>query len=724
MSTEVETNVNSQASVAPVKTPSKKEKKKGPEKTDEFLLARFKGDGVRYKAKLIGVDDVPEARGDKMSQDSMMKLKGMSVASRSQGKHKQKVWINISLSGIKVIDEKTGVIEHEHPVNKISFIARDVTDSRAFGYVCGAEGQHQFFAIKTAQQAEPLVVDLKDLFQLIFNMKKKEAEDTNKNGGNTSLTSESQGDKFKRDGQLDLFGDMSTPPDLHSPSESKDILLLDLSTDIDSSQNCVKGNPFTASCSSVPWPRPQTSVSPEKPFSSQLNFFPAPAADPFSDDPFSKSNDQPTRADPVISPPLDSATQGKPSHIFSSPKVNGGQNGDSDYLARQFDQLSNRTVIQSLSNGQWPLEGKVADATDWTQNGLPVREQNGLHYRSPQNPFFDTCAKNAPLHNPTMPESVGKVEPPCPPAKDSVIISPPPLNTKAGRGRRGIKSPTGNQFGPDLFTSSSQKESAPPQPDPAQTSPIGVFSTVPANTTSPVTAMGALSLGTPTTAPSLATAPWRPPAPPIFPAPNGVSVTAASNAQPMSSSQPLAFSASPAPSWGQAPTAFGVPTWSQAAPPTAAAPWPQPSALANPFQTNVFPVASGPSSPPPQPPPRPAPLKEAPRVETTAFLSLDPLSEQKQKSTKDMFKDFQLAKPPVVPARRETPNPATLFTPASGAPNAPTAPVLAALAPEATHFGSPFSSDQFGAVPPAKVAPPVQPAVPGTFADPFGNLFA
>lgn len=44
------------------------------------------------------------------------------------------------------------VIEHEHVVNKISFIARDVTDNRAFGYVCGAEGQHQFFAIKTAQQ--------------------------------------------------------------------------------------------------------------------------------------------------------------------------------------------------------------------------------------------------------------------------------------------------------------------------------------------------------------------------------------------------------------------------------------------------------------------------------------------------------------------------------------------------------------------------------------------
>lgn len=107
----------------------------------------------------------------------------MAVAARSQGKHKQRIWVNISQAGIKIIDERSGVsrtasppqssppqssppplttrfapppsaqvIEQEHMVNKISFIARDVTDNRAFGYVCGAEGQHQFVAIKTAQQ--------------------------------------------------------------------------------------------------------------------------------------------------------------------------------------------------------------------------------------------------------------------------------------------------------------------------------------------------------------------------------------------------------------------------------------------------------------------------------------------------------------------------------------------------------------------------------------------
>uniref|UniRef100_V9KDX0 Disabled-like 2 n=2 Tax=Callorhinchus milii TaxID=7868 RepID=V9KDX0_CALMI len=216
-------------------TKIKKDKKRGSEKTEEYLLTRFKGDGVRYKAKLIGVDEVCEARGDKMCQDSMMKLKGMAIAARSQGLHKQRIWVNISMGGIRIIDEKTGVIEHEHSVDKISFIARDVTDNRAFGYVCGASGQHQFLAIKTAQQAESLVVDLKDLFQLIFNMKKKEETESKpevdgntstENGSGALLSFDDQkttrGVKSSLDG-LELFGDMSTPPDIHTPSSPGDL---------------------------------------------------------------------------------------------------------------------------------------------------------------------------------------------------------------------------------------------------------------------------------------------------------------------------------------------------------------------------------------------------------------------------------------------------------------------------------------------------------------------
>lgn len=47
MSTDVESTTSTSTDVAPAsKLATKKEKKKVPEKTDEFLLARFKGDGV------------------------------------------------------------------------------------------------------------------------------------------------------------------------------------------------------------------------------------------------------------------------------------------------------------------------------------------------------------------------------------------------------------------------------------------------------------------------------------------------------------------------------------------------------------------------------------------------------------------------------------------------------------------------------------------------------
>ncbi|XP_057210387.1 disabled homolog 2 isoform X2 [Triplophysa rosa] len=645
MSTEVET------STPPVeqesfKMPSKKEKKKAaasPEKTDEFLLARFKGSGVRYKAKLIGVDDVPEARGDKMSQDSMMKLKGKAAAARSQGKHKQRVWVNISLSGITVTDEKTGATILEHAVNKISFIARDVTDSRAFGYVCGAEGQHQFFAIKTAQQAEPLVIDLKDLFQLIFNMKRKEVEGSKKDESNKLVENGSGVSHNDRKGveQLDLFGDMSTPPDLNSPSESEDILLMDLSTEIDNNQNCVKENPFTSSVPRVPSNR-----SPENPFSSQLNFFPTPIHDPFSDDPFSKSNNQSNRKDPVTA-------NHSPSNF-----INGGpKNGDSDYLGQQFDQLSNRTVIQALSNGQWPLDGRAVEATALTQNTIPVQEQNGNGKVTP-NPFLGGCEKVQPLQNGMKHENGSMGEPPVNQAKESVVISPPPLNTKAGRGRRSVKSPSNEKPGTDLFASQNKSESPSPQPENGPVNPINLFSKSPSSADT-ITAFKGLSLQPPPAVSTPDAAPWNHPISSIFPCTTNVC---------QSFTQASVFSTSPVPAWGT-PSAggFGTPaatqnlsTWNNT--PVANGmngSWTSHTTLGNPFQTSIFtttgslvPDGQQSPSPPPQVPPRAA-TKEVPKVDSNAFVDLDPLGEKEKRDIKDMFKDFQMAKPPNVPARKE-----------------------------------------------------------------------
>ncbi|XP_044030939.1 disabled homolog 2 isoform X1 [Siniperca chuatsi] len=629
------------------KVPFKKEKKKVSEKTDEYLLGRFQGDGVRYKAKLIGIDDVPEARGDKMCQDSMMKLKGMAVAARSQGKHKQRIWINISMSGIKIIDEKSGVIEHEHVVNKISFIARDVTDNRAFGYVCGAEGQHQFFAIKTAQQAEPLVIDLKDLFQVIFNMRKKEGEASQKGENGSTVVENGSGALLSMDGavktaqpveQLDLFGAMSTPPDIQAPNGSNDILLLDFSAEVDSNQNCIKGNSFITSCAPDCRASPQT----ENPFSSTFGYFPTPDTDPFRDDPLSKS---PTQSLPDNSHISLTTTNHLNSTAGNTSKtiINGGLNGDSEHLSQQINGLSSKTMILALSNGQWPLGGKISQGNTITM--MDGNESGPV--LSTKNPFFDSSLKPAPVSN-------GITHHPQPPVshnKDSVVINPPPQSSKAGRGRRNAKSTASDLFGADLFAAPGHSEGS--------SAPGDLFNSTTANSTpSSIAALGNLQLGPPATTSIPAAGMWgsSTAAPSMFPMP-GVTAPGPRPTFP----QPSAFGGLPIPPtvWGQqVPSQFGAPplspphAWSQ--PPPAGSlgspGWGQP-AMTNPFQPGLF-HAMGDQQGPSRPPPRP-PAKEAPpKVENSAFTALDPLGDKEKKTGKDMFKDFQLAKPPAIPARK------------------------------------------------------------------------
>ncbi|XP_058681957.1 disabled homolog 2 isoform X5 [Poecile atricapillus] len=604
MSTEAETtatNSQPEQQAPPKAQSSKKEKKKGPEKTDETLLARFKGDGVKYKAKLIGIDDVPEARGDKMSQDSMMKLKGMAAAARSQGQHKQKIWVNISLSGIKIIDEKTGVIEHEHPVNKISFIARDVTDNRAFGYICGGEGQHQFFAIKTAQQAEPLVSDLKDLFQLIYNMKKKEEEEKKKseeaskteNGGEELPADQADKTKLGVD-QMDLFGDMSTPPDMSSPT---------------------------------------------------------------------------------------------------------------------FDQISNRTGKREALTCLWPLESKSPAAR--IPNVIPERERNGF-LEVPSKLVVEGASKGTSLQNGVKLDSESNIQfmP-----HEPITISPPPQSTKPGRGRRSVKTASNDLLSSDFFVPSAESLnlSSGSQAGAQPASPLDLFKTS-STIASPLAGLGGLPV---------TSSPWTP---------QTVSFTQATSvfhgsmmsAQSPGFTQPLAFGTQAVPGWNQS-SSFGATStqssglWPQPAqvPPSS---WAQPTSAVNPFQSSVFtsptlPAQTASALPsmstaasPPQPPPRTTQQKELSKKESDAFIALDPLGDKEMKDVKEMFKDFQLTKPPAVPARRGE----------QQSLSEPPKPVPRQSAPPADGlFASQDKTDPFAASSKESQNPPS-----GPFGHEFGNPFA
>ena len=120
------------------------------------------------------------------------------MAIKASGEHKQKVKfktfkslfvrrslqvnIQIAVDGLKIRDEKTGDCLYHHPVHKISFIAQDMTDNRAFGYIYGSpENGHRFFGIKTEKAAGQVVVAMRDLFQVVFELKKKEIDEAKQN---------------------------------------------------------------------------------------------------------------------------------------------------------------------------------------------------------------------------------------------------------------------------------------------------------------------------------------------------------------------------------------------------------------------------------------------------------------------------------------------------------------------------------------------------------------
>ncbi|GAB6029012.1 hypothetical protein CHUAL_004800 [Chamberlinius hualienensis] len=190
--------VNDNNSKNKTKDVALKKKIKTSKKTDRRDPERFLGEGIAFKAKLIGSQDVPLPRGEQMAQEALQDLKAQKKVS---GEHKRRIVINITLEGLKIIEEKKKDVLYFHAVHKISFISQDPTDNRAFGYIYGSpDNVHTFFAIKTEKVAQIVVMCMRDLFQIAFELKKREIEQwrqqqlltaNTKTGQSTSLGTDS-----------------------------------------------------------------------------------------------------------------------------------------------------------------------------------------------------------------------------------------------------------------------------------------------------------------------------------------------------------------------------------------------------------------------------------------------------------------------------------------------------------------------------------------------------
>lgn len=213
----------------------------------------------------------------------------------------------------------------------------------------------------------------------------------------------------------------------HCPSpanqDSNDILLLDFSAEVDSNQNCIKGNSFITS--NAPTAPSQT----ENIFSSTFGYFPTPDSDPFRDDPLSNitARSAPSNSQIFLTTNHLNSTADSTSKTI----INGLLNGDSKDLSQQINELSSKSMILALSNGQWPLGGKITQGSTITMMDV-IDSGPGP---SAKNPFCDSSLKTSPVTNGVTHHPQSTVTH----SKDSVVLNPPPQNSKAGRGRRSAK---------------------------------------------------------------------------------------------------------------------------------------------------------------------------------------------------------------------------------------------------------------------------------------------
>uniref|UniRef100_T1L0Q0 PID domain-containing protein n=1 Tax=Tetranychus urticae TaxID=32264 RepID=T1L0Q0_TETUR len=144
---------------------------------------KFAGQGITFKAKLIGIDPVTGPRGDKMCQSALQRLKALI---KETGSHKQRIIIKISLEGVTIKDEKSGETISSYSIPLISYIARDASDKRAFGFVYGSpDTGHSFIGIKTEKSAIPVMKTIGELFTYVYE-KKKRTQSVDNNTGDVS----------------------------------------------------------------------------------------------------------------------------------------------------------------------------------------------------------------------------------------------------------------------------------------------------------------------------------------------------------------------------------------------------------------------------------------------------------------------------------------------------------------------------------------------------------
>ncbi|XP_035502435.2 disabled homolog 2-like isoform X2 [Scophthalmus maximus] len=213
-----------------------------------------------------------------MCWDTMMKLKGFEAAARKQGKHKQRVWLKVFSSGLKILDERTGAVLHDHERSRISSLTKDQSDPRALAYIYQHQDTYSLFYIKMANLADPVLADIKEVCQCVDQETPPEPTETPTQTSSLLLLNDDS------DSEKPLFEGVFSPRPDSSPGQPNQVALSNELMEVFSVQMEEPLSPTQSSCTSQP-DSPQSNLS----TSQILSMFPTQplGGSPYSSPPYS-----------------------------------------------------------------------------------------------------------------------------------------------------------------------------------------------------------------------------------------------------------------------------------------------------------------------------------------------------------------------------------------------------------------------------------------------------
>jgi len=117
------------------------------------------------------VEELGSNVGDKMkmSEDALERLKAELASTKE---HKTRITVDVSIEGIRVMEEKSRRLLYFHKAHQLVFIAFDVKEPRGCGYIADTGDKYHFIGIKSMEKSSAnLVGALQELIALSFEVK-------------------------------------------------------------------------------------------------------------------------------------------------------------------------------------------------------------------------------------------------------------------------------------------------------------------------------------------------------------------------------------------------------------------------------------------------------------------------------------------------------------------------------------------------------------------------